>query len=1431
MYLAKGIVPIPVPRGSKRPVLHKWQNLRPAAGDLDALFRDENGNVGLLLGEPSGGLIDADLDSPEAVAVADAFLPPTGWISGRPSSPRSHRWYKTDAPPARAQQKYEDPRELDGSDRKVLCELRSTGGQTLAPPSVHPSGEAISWYECNTPAHVSARDLHSAVARVASAALLARYWPRKMGTRQDAALGVAGGLLRAGWNERDVEALLRATATAAGDDEIEMRVNAVGRTARKIAVGDKATGWPSAGKALGANGEAVIRAVRDWVGLPEKSAGGQAKDATPRRMPEPYRPFPTSALPEPLVSVVRQGAASLGCDDSFLALPALSVTAALIGTYRGIRLKRDWTEPGVVWTAVVADSGTLKSPAQQMIVGPVFRIQKRQLQEYRVAIAAYNSDLLSYKAAEREAKKGGADPGNPPDEPVLRRVVCSDITVEKLGAILEGNPRGVLVTRDELAGWLGSFGRYKAKGAGSDLPLWLEAFRAGPWLIDRKSAERQTLYIPHAAVSVTGGIQPGILAQYLTPDYLESGLFARVLLAMPPKQPKRWSEDEVHPDVWNSYEELIERLLTLEPDRDASLDPVPFVVRLSPDAKSAWVAFYNEWATEQAAVEGELAAALSKLEAYCARFALLHHTVSKLTKGEDCCDPVEPASIEAGAALTRWFAAETRRIYTVLAESAEERDVRRLIDFIRSRGGRITVKALQRSNSRKYPTAEDSEKALDALVEKGLAQWEERTVSERGGRPTRDCVLMSVDPSDDIDDTDQTDDRPGGGNPNGTGDSPQATDDTQAAPASDGENSAAAGVSSVSSVVGTENSGDDANGRSAAGRAEGHERREGVSSDVDQINDQHGARQPCPNGLTASEHAEFVEREVGEDGYTLIEDTAGLQTVMQALDESDIVGLDTETTGLDPRADRVRLLQLGTDRGVYLVDCFAVDPRPLLALLAEKAVVGHNAVFDLGFLTALGFAPVVVHDTMILSQLLHAAYMKKGFHGLAETARRELGVALDKAAQTSDWSGELTRQQLAYAAHDAAVLVPLYRALDAQVGEAGQASVAAIERRCLPAIAWLSQAGVPFDPAAWNVLAKQAAAEADRLAGRLDAEAPAESGRLLMEGAINWASPAQVTQVFARLGVALNRADDDALAAIDHPLATLLRDYRAANKLATTYGVGWIKNAYRNGRLYVAWKQIGANSGRMACSAPNLQNLPRDPRYRACFRAPEGRVLVKADFSQIELRIAAKVCGDSAMLAAYARREDLHTATARTVLGTAEVTREHRQLAKSLNFGLQFGMGARGFRDYARNNYHVILTLEQAENYRAAFFRTYPGLAAWHRRVGGSGEDAMETRTLTGRRCLNVRRFTEKLNLPVQGAGADGLKMALALLWERRAECPDAFPVLAVHDEIVVEADADRAVAAAAWLKAAMLDAMTPLIDPVPVDDEVKMARTWGGDA
>jgi hypothetical protein len=202
-------------------------------------------------------------------------------------------------------------------------------------------------------------------------------------------------------------------------------------------------------------------------------------------------------------------------------------------------------------------------------------------------------------------------------------------------------------------------------------------------------------------------------------DYIESGGAGRLLMAMPPRPAKKWTELEIDPDAERQYHELLDSLYRLGFDGEGE----PNVLKLSSEAKAAWVAWYDDWAREQASVEGELAAAFSKLEEAAARFALVHHVVKHAGQGRSDLCQVEVESVEAGVKLARWFAQESRRIYAVLAESPDQRDIRQLVDFIRTRGGKMRVRDLQRANGRKYPDSMTAETALDSLAQAGLGRW------------------------------------------------------------------------------------------------------------------------------------------------------------------------------------------------------------------------------------------------------------------------------------------------------------------------------------------------------------------------------------------------------------------------------------------------------------------------------------------------------------------------------------------------------------------------------------------------------------------------------------------------------------------------------------------------------------------------------------
>jgi DNA polymerase I len=413
------------------------------------------------------------------------------------------------------------------------------------------------------------------------------------------------------------------------------------------------------------------------------------------------------------------------------------------------------------------------------------------------------------------------------------------------------------------------------------------------------------------------------------------------------------------------------------------------------------------------------------------------------------------------------------------------------------------------------------------------------------------------------------------------------------------------------------------------------------------------------------------------------------------------------------------------------------------------------------------------------------------------------------------------------------VLLPIYEVLKAKIEEAGLTYIAEIEHRALPAVVWMSGAGVPIDADGWREHARKTEADAARLKDELNALAPEHPDGKEW----NFGSHQQVRKAAKLLGVDLPDTRDETLAlyANEHQFISALRDYRKAAKLASTYGAGWLENGYhQDGRIYASWRQLRAATGRMACDHPNLQNIPRNGPFRSYICAPEGCVFVIADYSQIELRIAAKISGDTEMLSAYAEGRDLHTLTARSLTGREEVTKDDRKLAKVVNFGLLYGMGAKGLQSYALRSYGVEMALEEATLYRRRFFQTYPELKRWHERERQSWvRGGTETRTLLGRRRMNIERLTDRFNAPVQGTGADGLKLAMILLWERRDECSEATPVLVCHDEIVVECDEDRGEETKRWLEKAMIEGMdtglngTDEVD-VPVEVKSRIARSWG---
>lgn len=528
-----------------------------------------------------------------------------------------------------------------------------------------------------------------------------------------------------------------------------------------------------------------------------------------------------------------------------------------------------------------------------------------------------------------------------------------------------------------------------------------------------------------------------------------------------------------------------------------------------------------------------------------------------------------------------------------------------------------------------------------------------------------------------------------------------------------------------------------------------------------------------------------------------------------------ILGLDIETmpkaayredplAGLDPYRGDIRLVQVTTPEQEVLVFDLLTLPPALLQHLMARPLIAHNALFEWRFLTQAGLTPMDLHDSLLLCRIATGETRNLS---LADCAKRCWSFELDKTLQVSDWSAPtLSPEQLDYAALDAVLAHQLGGYYWPVIGNTGQQAAYARFRQALPVIGQQMLDGVPLNVAALQAMTEDWQGQLDPLQAQLRAEMKLNPDSAVQ--VVKWLEqhlhPTQLVS-WPRTDKGQLKTDAETLSTVttDHPLLQSLLEYKGLRKNLSTYGKGYLDKVNPvTGRLHPQYRIAGAASGRFSCSQPNLQNPPRDPVFRALFAPAPGYQLVVADYSQIELRIAALLAPDAVMLNAYQVGADIHKLTAAAISGKSldQVTKQDRQMAKAVNFGLIYGMGATTLAQYASTSYGVSMTLSDAQAARTTFFTTYPGIARWHSVTQARLYRDTVVSTQGGlRRDLRHggrdARLTEALNTPDQGSGAECLIEALNAL-PSALRGLDARLVLHVHDEIVLEvaaADVDRA--------------------------------------
>lgn len=560
------------------------------------------------------------------------------------------------------------------------------------------------------------------------------------------------------------------------------------------------------------------------------------------------------------------------------------------------------------------------------------------------------------------------------------------------------------------------------------------------------------------------------------------------------------------------------------------------------------------------------------------------------------------------------------------------------------------------------------------------------------------------------------------------------------------------------------------------------------------------------------------------------------------------IGIDIETAkhmeylnhdraGLDPSLSNVRLVQLyAGKKTVYVIDVRSCGIEVLTPLLEKKNFVAHNAVFEMKHFLHAGIDVLNFECTMLMGNAISGTLLKLSF--LVEKC---LGIKMSKEEQVSNWNLEvLTENQISYAAADAVLVFELYCFLRELVWEHYRDKIYLLMRDAQKAVAYLVLNGISFDTMAHEKLIADWTAKADA--------AHTEVKNLMCE-TINLNSSAQLSDwlkanldkdSLSRLPKTKTgqiKTSMDALSAIsDNSLIKPLAEYKKYKKLISTFGKSYSKFINPvTGRMHGGFRLAGTRTGRFSCDKPNVQNPPRENGFRELFKASSGNVIIVADYSQMQLRIAAHLSGDREMLRAYDEGIDLHRMTAAAISGIHidEVTKDQRQMAKAANFGLIFGQGVSSFRKRTQVDYGISMTAREAQLIRNAFFETYLGLKQWQKTTGRVAKQDNQVETVGGRvrefsREKNGYKYTEALNTPVQGAEAEIILVVLSLL-EERLHVLDAKLINIVHDEFVfevAEADKDQAVAK---IEEAMIDGMLKIFPDASTIDlvDIHVGTSW----
>lgn len=616
--------------------------------------------------------------------------------------------------------------------------------------------------------------------------------------------------------------------------------------------------------------------------------------------------------------------------------------------------------------------------------------------------------------------------------------------------------------------------------------------------------------------------------------------------------------------------------------------------------------------------------------------------------------------------------------------------------------------------------------------------------------------------------------------------------------------------------------------------------------------------QSVENEITDQATSSSVDDRLGEATYHTVLSQEAWDKLFQRLSTEKRFAIDTETTSLDYRIAEMVGFSVAFDANdayyIPLAHDYEGAPEQLnrdaiiqqiKPILEDPSVekIGHHLKYDAHIFENHG-----IHlqgwyfDTMLASYVLNAVTTRHGMDDVARVYLSHLTTTFEQVAGKGAKQKTFNQIEIEtaghYAAEDAHVTYRLYEVLERKLKEIPELIniLHHIEMPVASVLATMEENGIELDLSFLDQLSVDFANTIQNLENQI-IEIAGES--------FNVGSPKQVGEVlFEKLGLKGGKktatgqysTSEAVLEKIDHPITELIIEYRGLTKLRSTYTEALVKQANADThRVHTSYHQALTATGRLSSTDPNLQNIPiREEigrQIRKAFIAPQGRVLLAADYSQIELRLMAHFSQDDALVDAFQNGQDVHRRTASEVLGVAleNVTSDQRRQAKAVNFGLLYGMSEFGLIR------QLGFTREESQNYIKQYFHRYPGIYEYMQRTRQVALEQGFVETITGRRLytpdidarnMMVRKGAERaaINAPLQGSAAEIIKMAMIEV-NKILPQDQAKLLLQVHDELVFEVDEAIADQLAAQIKDVMQKVVTL---SVPLVVEVGQGKNWG---